>query len=948
MREKDWSRTPLGPAEAWPQSLRTAINLILASPAANILVCGPERVLIYNDASIPLYGGKHPYAFGRTGAEAFPELWKEIGPLYDRVFAGESLSFEAQPWAFERGEASRNGLFDAWFTPVANEEGEVVCVHVMAFEVTARNQAREALRKSEERQAFLLGFSDALRAEPDADAVAERALRMVSEHLELDRCYTAIYRQTEDRAEITHQTGSEHVPPLPDTIPLSDFPAAFRQVFDRTLIIGDVAESADLSETDRNNIGALGMRALVAATLRQGERNPLWVLVAVSANPRRWTRGEIALVEQAAERTWEAMERARAEAALRENEERQTFLLGLGDVMRAQSSAQAIVEAAARLLGEHLGASRVLFAEFDEAKGVVDVFHGWFADGAQPFPEKMRLKDYEGPIMSDLRSGRTVRVEDARHASSDRPDIAAIAELGVKALLTVPLIVDGRLRANLSVHQHEACAWTHAETALVQEVAERVWADVVRARTEHALRESEARYRLLFDSIDQGFCVIEVIFDEQDQPVDYVFLQTNPAFLQQTGLRDAVGRSMRAMAPAHEAFWFEVYGRIARTGAPERFEHRADALNRWYEVYAFRVGEPRENRVAILFNDIRARKLAEEAVSDSEERLRLALQVSGLATWDWNIRTGEVEWSDEHYRMEGYEVGEIEPSYEAWAERVHPEDRPAAEAALNEARRTGETYNHAFRIVRPDGAVRWCAATGQFFHDRSGKACRMIGVMQDVTTQREWETRMQVMVEELQHRTRNLIGVVRAIGDQTLKGSGSLAEFRERFMDRLAALARVQGLLSRSDEEPVTIGRLVRMELDGMGADKADERIRLEGPEVRLRRSSVQTLALALHELATNACKYGALKTDDGRLVVTWRAARAEAGQALVLDWVEQNIQAVQEKDSPVHLGYGRTLIERALPYSLGANTEYELTEDEVRCRIELPLTRRGEDEVAG
>jgi PAS domain S-box-containing protein len=132
-----------------------------------------------------------------------------------------------------------------------------------------------------------------------------------------------------------------------------------------------------------------------------------------------------------------------------------------------------------------------------------------------------------------------------------------------------------------------------------------------RKRAEEALRESEEKYRTLFDSIDEGFCIIEMIFDEQGAPVDYRFLEANPAFIKQTGLKEAIDKTMLELAPTHETFWFDVYGRIALTGKPERFEHRAEALKRWYEVYAFRIGEPEERRVAVLFRDIAERKQRE-------------------------------------------------------------------------------------------------------------------------------------------------------------------------------------------------------------------------------------------------------------------------------------------------------------------------------------------------
>lgn len=145
-----------------------------------------------------------------------------------------------------------------------------------------------------------------------------------------------------------------------------------------------------------------------------------------------------------------------------------------------------------------------------------------------------------------------------------------------------------------------------------------------RKRAEVELRESEQNYRMLFESIDEGFCTIEVLFDENEKPVDYRFLQISPSFERQTGIKNATGRRMREIVPKHEEYWFEIYGRIALTGEPMRFENEAKQLGRWYDVYAFRVVDPKPRRVGILFNDITERKRAEAEARDSERRYREA------------------------------------------------------------------------------------------------------------------------------------------------------------------------------------------------------------------------------------------------------------------------------------------------------------------------------------
>ena len=150
------------------------------------------------------------------------------------------------------------------------------------------------------------------------------------------------------------------------------------------------------------------------------------------------------------------------------------------------------------------------------------------------------------------------------------------------------------------------------------------WRDVsLRIRAEARLRESEARYRALFDSIDEGFCVLEVLFDDDDRAVDYRYLEANAAFEHQTGLVNVIGRTVNDLVPGLERHWFDTYGRVARTGEPTRFEAPADVMHRIFSLYAFRIGRPEDRTVAVLFTDVsHARTAARE-----RERLLAALEI---------------------------------------------------------------------------------------------------------------------------------------------------------------------------------------------------------------------------------------------------------------------------------------------------------------------------------
>jgi PAS domain S-box-containing protein len=149
------------------------------------------------------------------------------------------------------------------------------------------------------------------------------------------------------------------------------------------------------------------------------------------------------------------------------------------------------------------------------------------------------------------------------------------------------------------------------------------WQDITqRKRAEENLRRSEEKYNLMFESIDEGFCIVEVIFDERDNPVDYRFLEMNPSFERLSGLTDARGKTMRELAPEREERLLQIYARIARTGEPERFENCEEQTHRWYEVSAWRYGRPEDRQVAILLNDITARKEAKSQAGSEPESQR--------------------------------------------------------------------------------------------------------------------------------------------------------------------------------------------------------------------------------------------------------------------------------------------------------------------------------------
>ncbi|RNJ49105.1 HWE histidine kinase domain-containing protein [Methylocystis hirsuta] len=503
----------------------------------------------------------------------------------------------------------------------------------------------------------------------------------------------------------------------------------------------------------------------------------------------------------------DTMELRTCEVNRRDREARQNLLVDLNDRLRTLADPAAIQAAASELLGRHLDASQAAYAEIDEAGDYTTVQHDW-NDGAAPSnPERHRLVSWGEALIADLKRGRTIAVSDVRNdlRTAAHETLRSFESHSVSAFLAVPLVKDDRLAAVVTVHSRLPRTWSAAQAAVAEDVAERTWSAIERARAEEALRDSESRYRLLFESIDESFTVVEPLYDEQGHAVDYRFLEVNPAFEAITGLRNVERRTGRELVPSLEKDWIDTIGRVAASGNAERVVRRARALGKIYDAFVFRIGEAESPRVAVLSRDV--------------------------------------------------------------TERVRAEEQRA------------------------------------------------------------------LLMRELNHRSKNMLSIVLAIARATAGNPGR--DFEETFQERILSLAANQDLLVASDWQGVTLSDLVRSQLAHL-EDLIDDRIALNGPPLIISAAASQSFSMALHELATNAVKYGALSNSDGRVDIEWGVRERDGeGRRFTMRWRETEGPAVVP---PARNGFGSTVIRDMIRLNLRGDARLQYDSAGVVWDFECPI----------
>jgi PAS domain S-box-containing protein len=377
----------------------------------------------------------------------------------------------------------------------------------------------------------------------------------------------------------------------------------------------------------------------------------------------------------------------------------------------------------------------------------------------EAFMQHYRHADESGvPGSRALARRERVIIEDVLLDAEFAPHRAIAAMVGFRAVQSTPLFSrGGEALGAISTHFREPHRPLDREMRFTDLYARHAADLIERRRAEDRLRRSEEKYRTLFDSIDEGFCTVEMIYDARGNPVDYRYLEVNPSFAKQAGIADACGRRAREIVPRLEDHWFEIYGRIAQTGEPARFEKPAAALHRWYDVYAFRVGEPKEGKVAILFNDISRRKAADAALKSSEERFRRYFELGLVGMAITSPAKGCVEVNDELCRILGYERSELLRMN--WAQLTYPDDLAADNVQFDRVL-AGEIDGYTLdkRWIRNDGRVIHTIMAARCVRGGDGRVEYFVGLVQDITQRKraeeklaESERRFRLLVESIPH-----------------------------------------------------------------------------------------------------------------------------------------------------------------------------------------------------
>lgn len=322
---------------------------------------------------------------------------------------------------------------------------------------------------------------------------------------------------------------------------------------------------------------------------------------------------------------------------------------------------------------------------------------------------------------------------------------------------------------------------------------------------------------------------------------------------------------------------------------------------------------------------------AREQHAIDQERVDLVLSAAGMAAYEWDLVTDEVTLGDGLRAMIGTDGGRFaDENGEAMLSLVPEDERAPTRAAILQGLTNGGRYSIEHRIIRPDdGRLLWITSAGALVGGEGDRPGRVIGVIQNITERKQAEEQRETLVAELDHRIKNVLAAVQSLAAQSARRASSLEGFLKTFTGRLKAMASAHQLLTATRWRGASMQNIAAAELGGL----APGQTRWEGPDIVLTPRAANAMSLALHELATNAVKFGALSTDAGRVEVRWVS---DSGGGLKLQWLETGGPVVQ---APARRGFGSTLLEKVTGRELGGVVKIDFAREGVRASLTAAAT---------
>jgi PAS domain S-box-containing protein len=286
------------------------------------------------------------------------------------------------------------------------------------------------------------------------------------------------------------------------------------------------------------------------------------------------------------------------------------LIAAIGTELNRAAPADDILAAVGRTLGEELGINICLFCDFDPTADTLKVQYTWRRDQKPRALTSYRASQFfTREVLEANRRGETFVVTDTARHSRLKPEL--FTEINLRSFVAVPTGRGRRWRHLLVVGDNRVRQWQDEELEELREVASRLFPGLERVQTEQALRESELKYRTLFETMNDGFAIIEMIYDERHQPIDYRYLEVNPAFEKHTGFKDAAGKRVRDFLPGISSAWLQTYADVVTSREPVEFVAPARLMGRWFDISAFPFGDAEQGRLAIVFTDVTETKRRE-------------------------------------------------------------------------------------------------------------------------------------------------------------------------------------------------------------------------------------------------------------------------------------------------------------------------------------------------